>query len=524
MFPWGTVFLLFAATSTIAAIDAENPNEYYYGVNETSPYTVHRRNGSSSPRLYQHMIKIEPKIFLHWNDPDISKESVAFQLVYYGTGWIALGFPHSAEGVMIGSDAVIGIPSNGKVQYYDLTAKDLTGIQLKSQEHQKKLSEKSISQSSTKTVMCFTKSFSSDKVGQIDSFQFLPNGINTFIYAYGTSNELGYHAGKGMFQLDFSPYSSTANQTDASELGASSSSANQTSTRSSSKTSKLIKAHGALATLAFLVTVPIATSVVILREATYLKQRWYRLHMGLNFFAWCSAVAAVSCAVTAVSRSSRDHFTNRHEILGIIIIVALTFHIVGALCRPAEDSLDHRSTCTKRLVWKRIHQCIGLGILIFGLAQVYDGMLMAQQMYGIKINLTAFFWAFFAPWLVLVALLWTLARSRKKVDIITTDEKSNSVLSGFYGSSSKIHASNGFTKLSNADEKRSSGSSVEACKKRPLHGFIKAESCVHENSSRTSDINQADEDFPLTELSLTDPPQAPQQEEKGVVIGNDLNV
>jgi hypothetical protein len=515
MFPWGTVFLLFAATSTIAAIEAENPNEYYYDVNETSSYNVHRRNGSSSTRSYQHMIEIEPKIFLHWNDPDISKESVAFQMVYYGTGWIALGFSHSAEGVMIGSDAVIGIPSNGKVQYYDLASKDIKGIQLKSQELQKKLSGKSITQSSTKTVMCFTKSFSSDKVGHSDSFQFSPNGINTFIYAYGTSNELGYHAGKGMFQLDLSVYSISTNQTDASELGTSTTSANETFVRSASKTPKLIKAHGVLATLAFLVTVPIATSVVILREATYLKQRWFCLHMGLNFFAWCSAVAAVSCAVTAVSKSSRGHFNNRHEIIGIIIIVALTFHIVGALCRPEEVSLDHPSACTKRLVWKRIHQCLGLGILILGLAQVYDGMLMAQHMYGVKMNLTAFFWAFFVPWLVLVALLWTLARSRNKVGIITTDERT---------SSHKAKESQGFTKLCNTDEQGSSGLSMEACKTHSLHGFTKTESCAHESSSRIFDVNEVDEEFPLTDLSLTDPPQAPQPEEKGIVIGNDLNV
>jgi hypothetical protein len=142
-------------------------------------------------------------------------------------------------------------------------------------------------------------------------------------------------------------------------------------------------------------------------------------------------------------------------------------------------------------------------------------MLMAQHMYGVKMNLTAFFWAFFVPWLVLVALLWTLARSRNKVGIITTDERT---------SSHKAKESQGFTKLCNTDEQGSSGLSMEACKTHSLHGFTKTESCAHESSSRIFDVNEVDEEFPLTDLSLTDPPQAPQPEEKGIVIGNDLNV
>lgn len=515
MFPWGTVFLLFAATSTIAAIDAENPSGYYYEEgNETSPYNIHRRNGSSSPRSYQHMIEIEPKFFLHWNDPDTSKDSVAFQVVYYGTGWIALGFSHSTEGVMVGSDAIIGLPSNGKVQYYELKSKDVRGIQQKSPEAQKTVTGHFISQSSTKTVMSFTKAFN----GNIDAFQFIPKGINTFLYAYGTSNELGYHSGRGMFQLDFSAYSISTNQTDAAtKLGLSTT--NETFTKTPPDSTKLIKAHGALATIAFLVTVPIASSAVILREATYLKQRWYCLHMGLNIFAWCSAVAAVSCAITAVSRSSRGHFTNRHEILGIIIIVALTFHIVGALCRPAQDSPENHSTCTKRRCWKRFHQCLGVLILVFGLAQVYDGMLMVQHTYDVKLNLTAFFWAFFVPWLVLVALLWTFTRSHDKVGV-TTDEKRNSVLSVLSTSTSRTHTSHCFTKLSHSDKDHKS---ILSSKTHASHGFTSLDSFVIDNFSQNTGgslTGDTVEEFPLTDLPLNDQPHA----EAGTTTDQDINV
>ncbi len=72
--------LFYNSRCTITAIDAENPSEYYYEEgNETSPYNIHRRNGSSSPRSYQHKIEVEPKIFLHWNDPYTSKEFVVLQ-------------------------------------------------------------------------------------------------------------------------------------------------------------------------------------------------------------------------------------------------------------------------------------------------------------------------------------------------------------------------------------------------------------------------------------------------------------
>jgi len=101
------------------------------------------------------------------------------------------------------------------------------------------------------------------------------------------------------------------------------------------------------------------------------------------------------------------------------------------------------------------------------------------------------------------------------VGIITTDEQTGSVLSGFPTSSHKAKESKGFTKLCNTDEHGSSGLSMEAGKTHSLRGFTNAESCAH---------NQVDEEYPLTDLSLTDPPQAPQPEEKGIIIGNDLNV
>lgn len=417
MFPWGTVFLLFAATSTIAAMDAENSNEYYEHLEESEPYNYHRRNGSSA-RSYQHMIEIETKFFLYWNDPDIEEFSLDLQVVYYGTGWVALGFPpesvvNSAETLlMVGSDAVIGLPSENKVQYYELKSKDLKGVQLDQSETEKSLSRKSISQSSTKTVMSFTMAFSSDKGVLIRR-----TGINTFLYAYGSSNTLGYHTGRGIFQIDFSDYSTPAsNVTETIEFATNTSNLTSAVVSSSeanrSRSTKLIIAHGVLATVAFLVVTPIAISTAILRDIVYLRKRWYYLHSGLNVFAWCLSIAAVACAITAVTRSGSGHFTNRHEILGIIITVSLTFQIVGALYRPSEDAQGVHLSCSKRRVWKKLHQCVGVLILIFGLAQVYDGMLMLQQSYGVNASLTSFFWASFVPWLVLTALLWTIAKAK----------------------------------------------------------------------------------------------------------------
>lgn len=47
--------------------------------------------------------------------------SAVLQAIYTGNAWISVGF--STDGLMIGSDAVIGLPDDGSVMEYDMASK-----------------------------------------------------------------------------------------------------------------------------------------------------------------------------------------------------------------------------------------------------------------------------------------------------------------------------------------------------------------------------------------------------------------
>lgn len=107
-------------------------------------------------------------------------------------GW--LGFGISGDGSMVPAEAVIGLPSEGTVLKYDLTAKSTSGVVAMSDDKQT-LMDTSIEQADGKTVMTFAKIMDEDQIP-------LVFGDNNCIYAQADSDELGYHGGnRGSFNL-----------------------------------------------------------------------------------------------------------------------------------------------------------------------------------------------------------------------------------------------------------------------------------------------------------------------------------
>merc|ERR1719203_597307 len=116
-------------------------------------------------------------------------DSLSAQVVYNGAGWVAWAI--SPDGMMVGADAVIGLPdeANGANNpgHYDMTSKSTAGVTLSADQG---LSDASITQDDTSTTLTFSRPLMKDNYRTIDN-----TGENIFLWAVGSSNMLGYHLG-----------------------------------------------------------------------------------------------------------------------------------------------------------------------------------------------------------------------------------------------------------------------------------------------------------------------------------------
>jgi hypothetical protein len=125
---------------------------------------------------------------------DNGDNTASYTLAYEGEAWIGLGV--STDGVMVGSFAVIGLPNiaaagEDPVKIYSLSSKERSGV-FPVQSDQQILTSSSIAQENGITTLTFTIPLESDT-----PFSVSATGDTGYIYAYGSSNELGYHAGRG---------------------------------------------------------------------------------------------------------------------------------------------------------------------------------------------------------------------------------------------------------------------------------------------------------------------------------------
>ena len=131
------------------------------------------------------------------------------RIVYSGLGWVGWAVPQSADGDVEGSDAIIGIPSApnsptnpGK---YSLDNWSLQGAEL-SPVIEQTLLNTLLTQSDEETTMVFTKILNETGANPVT----YPGVMNTFLFAYGVSNELGFYRERGSFSTDFTCAPSSA--------------------------------------------------------------------------------------------------------------------------------------------------------------------------------------------------------------------------------------------------------------------------------------------------------------------------
>ena len=130
------------------------------------------------------------------NPPDDDNGLFCAHLEVDGESWV--GFGVSEEGQMTGSIAIIGLPDEDTVLKYDLGGKG-DGQQVVMDDDRQTLMDASIVQEDGVTTMTFAKLLVEE--GEIP---ILEEGPNNFLFALGSSNELGYHSSRVQFTLDFS--------------------------------------------------------------------------------------------------------------------------------------------------------------------------------------------------------------------------------------------------------------------------------------------------------------------------------
>jgi DOMON domain/Eukaryotic cytochrome b561 len=144
-------------------------------------------NTSSQVKCYSNSVVTEGDITIR-SVHNVEDDTYSIEMTYNGKGWI--GFGLSNTGLMVPSKAVIGLPDTGIVSSYNMTSKSLAGVT--KFDSPLTLTETSIVQNDTHTVLAFTKPL-------VDWKEFIASttASNSYIWAVGSSNELGWHGQRG---------------------------------------------------------------------------------------------------------------------------------------------------------------------------------------------------------------------------------------------------------------------------------------------------------------------------------------
>ncbi|KAL7534607.1 hypothetical protein ACHAWF_004885 [Thalassiosira exigua] len=277
--------------------------------------------------------------------------TISMEVTYDGEAWVGIGF--SRDGKMVGSEAVLGLPSESSVLKYNLAAKSPDGVQPMPQ-GQQTLSETSVVVENGKTVMRFTKIMKEE--GEIE----ITTKDNTFLWAYGSGNALGYHAQRKSFELNLSSGASEA-------------------IAFPNKATWL--AHGIMAFLAWGVFVSFAVQSSLLSDLLPSGPLLFQLHRGFNSLSVALFFAVFAVAVSFTGKEGGTHFINSHQKMGLAMFIMASAQVAGGIFRPhlpAPDSGEEKTSVRKG--WEVGHRVLGVTLLACGFWQMSAGV----NLYSIK--------------------------------------------------------------------------------------------------------------------------------------------
>ncbi|CAN0026268.1 unnamed protein product [Ascophyllum nodosum] len=144
----------------------------------------------SSDADYDYEVSASDDFIIYWT-VDSDSEEITFKAIYSGNAWVGVGF--SADGKMIGSDAVIGLPDDKTVFEYDLADKIVEAVTKSTIQN---ISAEDIVQEGGETTLVFTRPLSPTDPSKI-SLSSEEGEEAIFIWGAGKDNTLAEHAHKG---------------------------------------------------------------------------------------------------------------------------------------------------------------------------------------------------------------------------------------------------------------------------------------------------------------------------------------
>jgi cytochrome b561 len=435
-------------TPQVSPPTATNPFPTRAPVVNTSPVIAGNCN-SNILGAKSAQVALTPTLTFHWKL--VSNTKVQMALEYIGDE-VWLGLASSFNGQMIGSTAIIGVPgTDDKAQpptQYTLTAQNLAGVKIDGSaatlQDREIVSEKMDTGSSSskhRTVLTFTKTLNDPN----DQVPITKDGLNTLLYAAGSSRDLAYHEHRGSFRLNL-------NECDGDVLVDGDQKGGWTNHGT-------FAAHGFFAILAWGFASPIAVAVAWFR--TLVPTSWIYIHVFFNASTFIMTFLAFWIAVGGVGKSDgSDHFSKLHHYVGLILMVLVTVQVLNGFLRPpverkdrsapatAQDTKDTLFGCfhipdTPREMWQWIHRSSGLTALALGVYQISSGLGLYADRFG-TISLVKYFFIYVGLFLVsLVGLKMYVSReednARRGVvqavntsDIELEDEEPQILRSGTY--------------------------------------------------------------------------------------------
>ena len=321
--------------------------------------------------------QLSPDLLLRYriNVPDATTPetcdgcTITMETIYDGEAWVGIAF--SNNGQMVGSEAVIGIPDGQKVprkyHQYSYALSDVVPMDTAAQT----LTDATVTINDVgQTIMKFTKLMK--ETGEIEISMV---GEMGFLWAVGSSIELGYHQSRSPFAISLSTGL-------AQEI------------RVPNMTAWLV--HGILAFVAWGVLIPFAIDSSLFRSMFMSPKKqgssgsssslWFNLHRTLNTTAFALFIALFSIAVAVTAKEGGDHFFNSHEKVGLIMFIITTLQVVSGIFRPRlppPESVDEEKT-TARKGWEGGHRLLGVGLLACGFWQMQDGIKLYVMKYSIS--------------------------------------------------------------------------------------------------------------------------------------------
>lgn len=343
--------------------------------------------GQSDNPDYDRMVALQPNndlVFYY----SVLGDALSAQIVYQGTGWV--GFGVSPSGQMVGGEVVIGLPDDANSATnpgkYLLSQRSQAGVNLAASQT---LQNATIVQENGVTSLTFTKLLLEPGEVAID-----PNGVNTFIWAVGSSNPLAYHASRGPFDLDLSQSCGAPPSLIAAPQAVPIS---------------YWKAHGALAGISWGLLTPLAVSASIHRDF-FNGGMWFKVHQGLNGLTVLCTIAAFAIAVVAYAKSGIEQFSGKHQRLGLVMTIIVVIHSVGAIFRPhiAQDVEKSRN----RRLWEVAHRLMGYFLFFASIWQIQEGLALYAQRSGK--NFTMVYWVWLIIYAVVNLLLFGYVQLKKR--------------------------------------------------------------------------------------------------------------